>query len=1143
MLPNLTTTRHLCRKLVMLFALFMLNVSVFSQISDPTPPTPNAGSIRKFIDYPVGSYTGSIPIDIPLFNIVAGDISVPISLSYHSGGVLVSEEAGWVGTNWTLNAGGMINQTIKGNDDFGPIGLFNSLEMIDPICTPQNTPPEEIELWDYPPGYNGFCDGVEFLGSFSQIHSGKPLVDGVISTDTHYESEFNNDWEPDMFSFSMPGGSGRFAATQDRKFCLLEQQNIKIVERYYDGYWNLIDAGGRTYTFARREDTLDMGVLTGRTWYLVKITSAAGNREVTFEYEDGPDLAMTHLDWNFSETVVPSCAECALGTGSVSRVYTRHYTPVYLKRITIDDGVYYEFTRKQTQREDLYGEYALEYIRQFDANNTLLKEFELVTDYVMSVTKAPNPLAVYATEQERNYDYKRLFLTKLIEKGGDERLVTEFEYDNTKLPQKTSFAKDHWGYYNGRENNTLLPSFELKVNGHVNSGPVWYKPTGADREASEEHAKAGILTQITYPTGGKTTFDYSVHRYRQQWSTWKAAAPVRTYKHYYNGGNLSQSGPISQPIQSGRQLETAMVEVVGQCDGCNYLYSSYVDISFGGQSMRLNFETLKHLFQLSVTEETFGDTYRITFKKRLSELFTWSANGTFTAEIGSPANAIFNIEVTLRYEVETVGDFKLGGGLRLSRKEDIDENGMSRVIELAYEENGNHYGKLFSQPAYVNIRKDDEYGWIVAIVSSSSLSKPAGAVGGNVGYSKVIVKHGVDGVFGKTVYSYHNEVDVWPEYTGRPPSIMKVPDVLNGKLVAKADYKNDNGVFEVVQIDSSFYEVAMRVRIPAIACEPVLTVGFGFVRQDLHYYPIYSTWVRQVRSSSCQFTPVGTFYTQRISHFKPVTDSNGNTFGSYLTQHPTEEQFPPDEWPKQFAPATVASFASDGKVITTAYLYPEDFTAPALAVQKMIELNMDETPIIEHTAVDGKIVAAQARLFDYDPNNAKVNLIGVYNLEVEDPITSLSNGATGVQFDPRLKEEARVLRRDLMGNVLELVGRDNIHISYLYGYNNTVPVAKIVNATYDQVSQLLSSSDLNALKLKSPSDVQIRNVVSKVRQGLTGAMVTSYTHMPGVGVSSITDVNGLTSTFQYDAMGRLHFVKDPDGNLVQEVRYHYRNRE
>ena len=81
---------------------------LFSQgMPEIIPPSPNAAAFSKYGNVPVSPYTGIPNIDIPIYTISTRDIKVPISLSYHAGGIKVGDEASRVGLGWVLNAGGL----------------------------------------------------------------------------------------------------------------------------------------------------------------------------------------------------------------------------------------------------------------------------------------------------------------------------------------------------------------------------------------------------------------------------------------------------------------------------------------------------------------------------------------------------------------------------------------------------------------------------------------------------------------------------------------------------------------------------------------------------------------------------------------------------------------------------------------------------------------------------------------------------------------------------------------------------------------------------------------------------------------------------------------------------------------------------
>src|SRR5438105_6682476 len=81
------------------------------------PASPEVSALAKYINYEVSYCNGLPQIEIPIYQIKDGDISIPISLSYHASGIKVSETPGWVGLGWSLNAEPSITRSIKGKAD------------------------------------------------------------------------------------------------------------------------------------------------------------------------------------------------------------------------------------------------------------------------------------------------------------------------------------------------------------------------------------------------------------------------------------------------------------------------------------------------------------------------------------------------------------------------------------------------------------------------------------------------------------------------------------------------------------------------------------------------------------------------------------------------------------------------------------------------------------------------------------------------------------------------------------------------------------------------------------------------------------------------------------------------------------------
>ena len=98
---------------------FAINIpSIAEECPQLIPQAPEAQAMTRAIDIPVGHYTGIPEISIPVYEINIGGFKMPVSISYHGGGISSDQEASAIGLGWTLNAGGMVTRTIRCTDDF-----------------------------------------------------------------------------------------------------------------------------------------------------------------------------------------------------------------------------------------------------------------------------------------------------------------------------------------------------------------------------------------------------------------------------------------------------------------------------------------------------------------------------------------------------------------------------------------------------------------------------------------------------------------------------------------------------------------------------------------------------------------------------------------------------------------------------------------------------------------------------------------------------------------------------------------------------------------------------------------------------------------------------------------------------------------
>jgi hypothetical protein len=117
--------------------------------------------------------------------------------------------------------------------------------------------------------------------------------------------------------------------------------------------------------------------------------------------------------------------------------------------------------------------------------------------------------------------------------------------------------------------------------------------------------------------------------------------------------------------------------------------------------------------------------------------------------------------------------------------------------------------------------------------------------------------------------------------------------------------------------------------------------------------------------------------------------------------------------------------------------------------------------------------------------------------------------------------------------------------SYIYGYNNSLPVAKLVGVKYadivaihNRINQIKAASDV---EISEASEENLRDELNELRRDFPQALVTTYTYDPVIGITSITDSKNYTIYSVYDALGRIKFTKEKDlngnFNILTEGQY------
>ncbi|MEM9548232.1 MAG: RHS repeat-associated core domain-containing protein [Bacteroidota bacterium] len=496
----LLNSRLLNSLLVVYFTVF--SFCLFAQPgpsdTDPSlsllPPSPTAAALNKYIDFPVDYHSGSAQINIPIHNLGGRGLSVPISLSYHSGGVKIDEVSSTTGLGWSLNAGGMVSRTVVGKADERPDG---------------------------------------FLQRGSQIPY--PIDPSTNLTALQEFAEGRWDGQSDVFHFSAGSYSGKFVIESPDVVRLIPHQDLKVEYSICNTcsfplngsiiQFTITTPDGMIYTFGTEEaveysetssyslsggngacnvKNYDLPAVTG--WYLKKIQNPITNDEINFHYSANG----INYDLSYNETfvfpwsnIVPSGCGNAHSTTSCITNKTDH--GVMLDSIVAQDGRVHFINghgRSDIGVTGSGGNSRIQEIHLKGRTGGLLKKFQLVQNFVLSPGTTPS---------NKTHSRYRMYLDELKEYGADHSFIKNYKFDyyqRDQLPARLSHNKDHWGYYNGASNSqsTPLPLTNLYLLNRLQNLFPSFVP--ANREADESKSYFGNLSRLTYPTGGTVDYTY-----------------------------------------------------------------------------------------------------------------------------------------------------------------------------------------------------------------------------------------------------------------------------------------------------------------------------------------------------------------------------------------------------------------------------------------------------------------------------------------------------------------------------------------------------------------------------------------------------------------------------------------------------------
>jgi hypothetical protein len=169
--------------------------------------------------------------------------------------------------------------------------------------------------------------------------------------------------------------------------------------------------------------------------------------------------------------------------------------------------------------------------------------------------------------------------------------------------------------------------------------------------------------------------------------------------------------------------------------------------------------------------------------------------------------------------------------------------------------------------------------------------------------------------------------------------------------------------------------------------------------------------------------------------------------------------------------------------------------------------------------------------FDYlaEPVTNRIYLKNVFSTKVGAPTSTFAPAvitvAYAVQRDSKYETDPVSVFKFAGGQPVEIKNRNGSMTSYIWGFNNTLPVVKAEGVEH---SVLQTAYD-------NPSG----NLRDNVYAAQPVSQVTTYEYKQLRGISTIMDANGRKISYDYDKLGRLQYIKDHELNILEQYEYTY----
>ena len=880
---------------------------------------------------------------------------------------------------------------------------------------------------------------------------------------------------------------------------------------------------GIEYYFKRREKTLtysrpgglndnstdpnrvlDVGVVQSdlqmeftSSWLLQKITTV-NKRVINFSYVEETSQSPTQESCEIYNYLGPSSTglNCGPANNEVQAYRVKNqYSSLRLSSINWDGG---SISFISSVREDLG-------LWQSSSPPKKLDELVVYNQNLEKVRSIRFNYSYFNPSYTGQYQYvfKRLKLDNIV-MDNDPKNNFIFDYFSGVMLAKNSNNLDYWGYSNGQV-------YGAAYYGGLIIGNEIY--SGARKFGDINYAKIGTLNKITYPTGGSTKFTFESNIFQK--SALQVEVPITDAKKekvievYYD---YSQGAYEDLPATTSYQFVLTSESKISieknientACPSYDPTFS-YANSGYPIGRLRRISPTTETVFSYAMPKVNGSNSY--------CEYVEFNAphNGSYLPTVLSPGTYVFEAlqpprDVYVKWRLNFLNglpeennntptvNIVEGGGLRISK---IITG--SRTHTFTYPT-----GELLIAPvlAYTKVFKCYSthgtppqapytvmtYRSVLTRLSNASNALSTIRHGNVVGYDWV--EEQISGK-GKTRYTFYNEpeepLNETTPYTesyflSAPTSI----DFKNGRL-EQIDYFKGNSIVKTTLFD---YELR----------QSQMFKGF-----------MYNSESNNLLSYQFNFA----WYLKSLE--VNITKQSGSSDIEEQIQYGYNDYFQP---------------SSIRRLINSRWKiqkikYANDFSD--LGSQSMVSRYMLSIPLEKIDLQHNKVIGAEKVVF-YDTLGLTLPKT-IFRLNVVNP---LDESLYSSQYEKIIEFD----RYNQNGNILQLRDKSNL-LSYLWGYSNTVPIVKAVNAKYADLEAIIDQDGIQDLS-EDPSESTVGHYVDMLQNNLVNAQVSGYVYNPQVGLLGQIDARGIKTNYVYDNQRRLIEVKDFNGDIINAYKYNYR---